>query len=98
MRATVRKAAVALAGTALAIGTLAGCGDDSGGSAAPDNASTEEFCDAFATLFTEIMAQAVTGDPDVTVKAIKEWAGTMQEVGTPDDMPDDVRDGFEVFI
>lgn len=99
MRATARRAAVALAGAALAIGTLAGCGDDGdGGSSAPDDASQEEFCTAFSTLFTDIMAQAVTGDPSETIKAIKDWADEMQEVGTPEDTPEEVRDGFEVFV
>lgn len=101
MRATARKAAVAVASTVLAIGTLAGCGGDGdgdSGSSAPDNASTEDFCDTFATFFTDIMSEAMGGDPDQAVAAIKEWAGEMQEVGTPEDMPDEVRDGFEVFV
>lgn len=98
MRATVRKAAVALAGTALAIGTLAGCGDDSSGSAAPDNASKEDFCEAFGSFFTDIMAEAMAGDPSKAVEAVKDWADEMQDVGLPSDAPDDVRDGFEVFI
>lgn len=99
MRATARKATLAVAATALALGTLAGCGGDGGsGSAAPDDASQEDFCEAFATLFKDIMAQALSGDPELTVKAIKDWADDMQDVGTPEDMPDEAREGFEVFI
>ncbi len=99
MGATARKTTLALAGTALALGTLAGCGGgDDSGSSAPDNASTEEFCDAFNSLFTEVMAEAGTGDMSQAVSAIKEWAENMEEVGTPDDMPDEAREGFEVFV
>ena len=102
MRATARKTMLALAGTALALGTMAGCGGSGGGgdsgSSAPDNASTEEFCDAFNSLFTEVMAKAGSGDMSQAIPAIKEWAENMQDVGTPDDMPDDAREGFEVFV
>jgi hypothetical protein len=101
MRTTARKAAVALAATALAIGTLAGCGDDSdsdGASSAPDNASKEDFCKTFGTFFTDIAEKAVSGDPSDAVEAIKDWAEEMEDVGLPSDAPDDVRDGFEVFL
>ena len=100
MWATARRTMLALASTALVIGTMAGCGGGGGGSgsSAPDNASKEEFCGAFATLFKDILAQAMTDDPNVTVKAMKDWAAEMQDVGTPEDMPDDVRDGFEIFV
>lgn len=101
MWGTARRTTLALASTALVLGTMAGCGGSDGGgsgSAAPDNASKEDFCGAFAKLFKDILAQATSGDPDVTVKAIKDWAADMQDVGTPDDMPDDVRDGFEIFV
>lgn len=99
MRATARKVTLAVAGTALLIGATAGCGGSSSdGSSAPDNASTDEFCDAFNSLFTEVMAEAGTGDMSKAVSAIKDWAENMQEVGTPDDMPDEVREGFEVFV
>lgn len=103
MRATAAKGILALAGAALVLGGLAGCGDDGGssgasGSSAPDNASTDEFCDAFSSLFTEVMAEAGTGDMSKAVSAIKDWAENMQDVGTPEDMPDEAREGFEVFI
>lgn len=98
MRATARRTTLAVAAMALTLGTLAGCGGDDGGSSAPDNASQDDFCESYATLFTEIMAQAMSDDPTVAVKAIKEWAANMEDVGTPEDMPDEARDGFEVFI
>lgn len=100
MWATARRTTLALASAALVIGTMSGCGGGGGGSgsSAPDNASKEDFCGAFAKLFKDILAQAMTDDPDVTVKAIKDWAAEMQDVGTPEDMPGDVRDGFEIFV
>lgn len=99
MRTTARKVAVALAGATLAIGTLAGCGDDgSDASSAPDNASEEDFCEAFGSFFTDILGQAMQGDPSDAVEAIKDWAEEMQDVGLPSDAPEEVRDGFEVFV
>jgi hypothetical protein len=100
MKATAAKGTLALAGAVLVLGGMAGCGGSSSdsGSSAPDSASTDEFCEAFSSLFTEVMAEAGTGDMSKAVSAIKEWAENMQEVGTPDDMPEEARDGFEVFV
>ncbi|GAA4369380.1 hypothetical protein [Nocardioides caricicola] len=100
MRATARRAAVALAGAALAISALAGCGDDDGGSdasSAPDDASKADFCEGFAKLYAEVLGDA-QGDPSTSVEGIKAWAEDMADLGTPADMPEEARKGFEVFL
>ena len=71
------------AGLALVAGVLAGCSD-----AAPDDASEEEFCDAFGKLGTS------GTDFDKNMDAFKD----LEDTGTPDDIPDDAREGFEIVI
>ena len=85
MRSTTRaprrsRVAVALA-TALLLG---GCGSGD----APQDASEEEFCDAFNAL-TE-----VGGDFDATRDAFAD----LEVVGTPDDFEADDRAGFELLV
>lgn len=80
-RAPLRSlAAVALATTLL----LGGCG----GGEPPQDASEEEFCDAFNAL-TE-----VGDDFDATQDAFAD----LEEVGTPDDFDADDRAGFELLV
>ena len=100
MRPIARRATLAVAATALTMGTLSACGgdDDEGGSSAPENASTEEFCEEFGSLFQDVLSEGLSGDTGALVTAMKEWAEDMQEVGTPEDMPDEAREGFEVFL
>lgn len=95
------KTGLTLATLALALGGLAGCsGDDDGGSgaAAPDDASQEEFCAAFNNLFDDVLAKATSSDSAAMVRALKDWAAEIGEIGTPAEMPDDARHGFEVFV
>ena len=97
MRRTAAAASLAL------VASLTACGGDSGGgsgSSAPDNASLDDFCQAFNGLFDTVMAQATSGDADASamITALKKWAADMEDVGTPSDMPDDARHGFELFV
>ena len=93
--------AAAAAGLALAA-SLAGCGGDSGGgsgTSAPDNASMDDFCATFNGLFDTVMSAATTsGDTSGMIASLKKWAADMEDVGTPSDMPDDARHGFELFV
>ena len=71
------------AGVVLVVGVLTGCGGD-----ASDDASEKDFCDAFQKL-------GESGDDfDKSKEAFKD----LEDTGTPDDMPDDARDGFELII
>lgn len=81
--------------------SLAGCsgeGDDSASSDPSSDASSEEFCAAFNGLFDEVMAEASAGDSAAMLRALKEWAADIEAVGAPEDMPEDARAGFELFV
>ena len=69
---------------------------------APTDASKEDFCDAFNSaeeIFADIDSEAEAKDQagDVT-DAYKEFADKLEEVGTPDGISDDAREGFEIFV
>jgi len=94
----LKTAALTVAGLALALGGLAGCGsDDSDGGGSPTNASKEDFCSTFESMASD-MQDVDPSDPGAAVKAIKDAGDKLEETGTPEDMPDDARDGFEVII
>lgn len=88
------KAALTIAGLALALTGVTGCGNDD----PPAEASEEDFCANF-TEFDKTL-EGFGDDPDVgaVVKAMKAAADDMEETGTPEDMPDDARAGFEFTI
>ena len=71
----------------LAAAFLTACGSDASDS--PDDASTEEFCDA--------MEEAPTSE-EPSEDDLDEWAEELNDTGTPDDIGDDERDGFEKFV
>ena len=71
------------AGLVLMAGILTGCGGD-----APDDASEKDFCDAFQKL----------GDSGDDFDKSKDGFKDLEDTGTPDDMPDDARAGFELII
>ncbi|WP_109505282.1 hypothetical protein [Nocardioides speluncae] len=66
----------------LVVGTTAACGGD-----APDDASKGDFCEAFSSV-TKL-------DDGKDLNALGD---ELEEVGTPDDISDEERDGFEVFV
>lgn len=66
--------------------SLTACGGG-GGSDAPDNASQEEFCKAF------------TDTPDgEDANAAHDYADKLKDVGTPDSIDGDAREGFELYV
>ena len=94
-----------LAAPLLVVGLLAGCGDggaDSSGGAdagdAPGNASVEEFCQPFVDMLEEVSAQGDELSDADAVRLAKETADKLRETGTPADMPEDARKGFELVI
>lgn len=88
----------AAAGAAALAVVLAGCGGGSGGGggSAPDDASKEDFCAAYTSMLETIMSMDVGSDD--AVPAMKEWGEKLEEVGTPEDIPDNAREGFEVIV
>ncbi|GCD90081.1 hypothetical protein [Nocardioides sp. LS1] len=92
---------VALAASALVLaGSLTACGGGGGDKAsdAPASASKDEFCTAYNSLFDAFKDNTSAPSDSETVKAIKDWAAKMKETGTPQDIPDDARRGFEAII
>lgn len=73
----------------LVVGTSAACGGSDAGSA-PDNASKEDFCEAYVGFY-EL-------EDDATGKDLHDYADELEDTGTPDDMSDEEREGFEVYI
>ena len=101
MQHLVGTRALVAAGSLVLFASLTGCGGDSGGgggSSAPDNASKEDFCAAFNGFYAKVVAKATSGDSAAMVTALKEWAADIEDVGTPSEMPDDARHGFELFV
>jgi hypothetical protein len=90
------RAAVTIAGMALVCAGLTGCGGSDGGgsSSAPDDASKA----AFNGFSEKVLAKAADADSAGMIQALKEWAGDIEDVGIPSEMPDDARHGFELFV
>lgn len=83
-----RRVAAISAPVLLALSLTACGGDDGGGdSDAPESATNDEFCEAFLDV-----GNLETGAD------IKDFAANLEEVGTPEDVSEDERAGFEVFI
>lgn len=76
-------------------GAVAGCGGGGGG--APADATEKEFCDGFSSLFTD-MSELADADDAAIVKGIKDWATKMEEIGTPESISDEEREGFETSL
>lgn len=80
----------AAAGLALAATALSACG---GPSEAPEDASTEDFCAAF-TDFPE----PEEGEDSPSQDTVDAYVDNLEETGTPEDMPDDARKGWEAWV
>lgn len=80
----------AAAGLALAATALTACG---GASSAPEDASEEDFCKAFMDIPTP-----AEGEDMPSQDAVDEYVEKVQETGTPKDMPDDARKGWETWV
>lgn len=88
-----RPLAAAGAAALLAI-TLTACGG------APADASVDDFCKATQDNSggEEFFKAIEDEDWDKLEELIKEQADDIEEVGTPEDIPDDAREGFEIQL
>jgi hypothetical protein len=89
------------AGLVLVAGGVVGCSDDGGGGGgggAHDAPSTKEFCGALKEFKDDFDAADPTKDLEGYIKTLKDAADTLADVGTPDDMPDDAQDGFDITV
>lgn len=80
----------AASATVLLAFSLSACG----GVDAPEDASEDDFCEAFNAQ-TEIGAEDSVSDQ---VDAAQELGDKLEEVGTPDGISDDARKGFESYV
>jgi hypothetical protein len=94
------RARLTLTSAALLVGSVASaCG---GGSGAPSDASREEFCDTANSLLSDLVPEDTStpelpSDEDMA-QAVEDWGSRMEEVGTPQDIPGDAREGFESVV
>ena len=91
----VRKHALLVSSLVLVAGATAGCGGSSGGSA-PESASTKDFCDSYTSVLKQFRGKQPSRQE--AVQGMKDWADSLRETGTPKDIPDDARHGFEVVV
>lgn len=93
------RAALTLAGLALALGAITGCGSDgSDAGSSPTDASVEDFCANFETVNSDLLAVEDTEDMAEVVTILQDGAANMTETGTPEDIPDDARAGLVATI
>lgn len=85
---------LAAATLALVAGTTAACGADG----PPADASTEDFCKVFDDFYAELQDLGAESETADQVQALKDTGEELAEVGTPDDIPDEAREGFELAI
>jgi len=91
----------ALVGSAVVLASMAGCGGDE--SEGPDGVDIAEFCDAYFGLFsgrmTDIDPKASGPEQGAAMaEALRAWAAELQEIGTPEEMPDKARKGFDLVV
>ena len=86
-----RLAAAASTAVVLAL-SLSACGDDAGG--APDDAKAEDFCKAYNSESEVGEDASAEEQADEAHKQAEE----MIEVGTPEDIDEDAREGFEFLV
>ncbi|UMG94356.1 hypothetical protein [Nocardioides sp. TF02-7] len=83
----------AAAGAAVLLAlSLSACGG------APTDASKSEFCEVINDDSALGDLDFENPDEEAFVDAIKEQAEKIEEVGTPEDIPDDAREGFEIQL
>lgn len=87
------KISLAIASLALVAGTMTGCSGD-----APTDASKDDFCQTFEDMQKEMSAVDEDAESSELVKTLKKLGSTMEDVGTPEDIPEDARKGFELFV
>ncbi len=93
--------ALCASGVLLVVCSLSACSGDR--SRPPDDASLESFCGAYFRLFSGDIAGIDPGLSDadqheVMVEAMRSWGDQLAVVGTPPDMSEQARAGFELSL
>ena len=84
------KAPALLVAAVLASGSVAGCG----GVDAPKDASVDEFCAGYVSVFSDVAGESGA----ITAEQIKAWGADLENTGTPQDVSEDERAGFEIVV
>ncbi|WP_028474536.1 lipoprotein [Nocardioides alkalitolerans] len=84
------KRVLSVAALVLAAGSLSACGGGPGADA-PTDASVDDFCAAFAGIVDYL-------DEDGETFQAADYADKLAEVGTPEDISDEARSGFELYV
>lgn len=93
----IKRPAVTLGAAALLAVSLTACGGG-GASGAPEDASTDDFCSAFedyGTAFSSVEGEKPTEEE---FDEIIDKVDAISEVGTPEDISEGEREGFEIFV
>jgi hypothetical protein len=90
------KIALAAASLLLVAGGAAACGDDGGDGAVDKGASKDDFCGAFQDFYDDLTG--ITGEEKNLGEILKKAAKKIRDVGTPDDIPDDAKEGLELTL
>lgn len=84
------KRVLSVAALVLAAGSLSACGGGPGADA-PTDASVDDFCAAFASIVDYL-------DEDGETFQAADYADKLVEVGTPEEISDEARSGFELYV
>jgi len=90
---SLRRRAAAISAPLLLALSLTACGG-SDASGAPEDASVEEFCAAFSDFGEGFDSD----DTERAVEAANDYAERLSEIGTPEDLSDEARQGFEAYV
>jgi hypothetical protein len=89
---TIKRYAAASSAAVLLALSLTACGDDAGG--APSDASEKEFCEAY----NQESDLGEDASAEEEVDEAHQMADKLKEVGTPEGISDDEREGFEILV
>jgi hypothetical protein len=93
----IKRSLGAVGAAVLLAATLSACG---GGP--PTDASKGDFCDDVVNAEPDLSGLDPEASPEEQAKAFKEELDKItekaEEIGTPEDIPDDAREGFEITI
>ena len=97
------RARLSMTSTVLLVGVVTtACGGSGGSGGAPTDASEKDFCQTQSSLLEDLLPDDMT-NPEVPsneemARAVKDWGAQLEKVGTPEDIPDDARKGFEAVV
>ena len=99
--ATRTRTRLTVSSAVLLVGAVASaCG--SGGGGAPTDASEKDFCQTQTSLLEDLMPDDMSApelpSDEQMAEAVKDWAKKIEDVGTPEDISDDARKGFEAIV